>query len=519
MPVRPTLVRLLGSLLGGSLLSGIAVAASPPPTHGPVIAEATEDAAVIWLRAPAEGTLTLKVRPRPVAGGSWTVAPDPARDLTARVALSRLRPDTRYTVTARYEAPGEARSEPVVASFRTAPAATDVRPVRFAMSGDLGGQGRCRRLGPDGAELGYPIFGAIAALRPDFFVMNGDQIYADSLCLEAGPEENELGAPWRNVPGPARDVRDEDVSWTSPELLREIFWQHWRYNRAELHYQAMLRQTVFYAQWDDHEVINDHGMAWGSWRRSSDRPGYATLVQEGVAAFHDYNPVSQASADQRGIYRSFRWGADVELFLLDARTFRSANADPDSPEAAKSMLGAAQRAWLLAGLRASDATFKIISVDVPLAQPTGSQPGENGRDGWADGADDAAADEGAAATGFERELRGILLELDRAQMKNLVFLAADVHFAQIARFSPDLDGDGQPLIIHEIIAGPLSAGASKAVTPDPSFAPEVLYAEGGLFNFAWITVDRPSGKPTLTVQILGEDGTPRPGGELVLPAR
>ncbi len=507
---------MLSTVLAALLLPLLARAADPP-THGPVVLEATDHDAVVWARAPGPGALELRVRPRPASGGRIRIQPDPARDLTGSVRLDGLRPATRYTLELRaVDADGE-RSEPVLASFRTAPAAADPAPVRFALSGDLGGQGRCRRLGPDGAELGYPIFGAMGALRPDFFVFNGDQIYADNLCLSEGPAESELGVPWRNLPGPAREVGSPEISWEDAATLREIFWEHWRYNRGEAHLQALLRQTVMYPQWDDHEIINDHGMSWERWRKAEDRPGYPTLVAEGVAAFHDYNPVTAQAEGGRGVYRAFRWGADLELFLVDARSFRAPNSLPDGE--GKSMLGPAQRDWLVRGILASDATFKVVSVNVPLAQPTGSQAGENGRDGWADGASDQDPDEGAAATGFERELRTILLALDQAHARNVVFLSADVHFAQIARFSVDLDGDGEPLVLHEIIAGPLSAGASKAVRPDPSLNPEVLFAEGGLFNFALLSVERLSGVPTLTARIFGEDGRPRPGGELLLPAR
>lgn len=494
-----------------------AVEAPPPlPSHGPVIAEATDTSAVLWARAPAEGSITFALEPA-VSGGPWTVAADPARDLTASQAIRGLSPATRYTVRATFNPTKGHSSQPVQASFRTAPAPEAVSPVRFAMSGDLGGQGRCRRLGPDGAELGYPIFSAIAALKPDFFVMNGDQIYADNACKPEGPGGDEQS--WKNLPGPLRGVGDQDVSWEDAAALRQIYWEHWRYNRGDLHYQSMLSGTVLYSQWDDHEIINDHGMAWDAWRPSSARPGYRTLVEEGVAAFHAYNPVTTAGPADRGIYRSVRWGADLELFFVDARSFRSLNAAPDSPEQSKTLLGETQRTWLIDALKRSDASFKVLSVDVPLAEPTGSEAGEYGHDAWADGASDQTPDEGAEATGFERELRGLLTELDQAHVQNLVFITTDVHFAQIARFSVDLDGDGQPLVFHEVIAGPLSAWTSAVLPADPSFSPDVLYAEGGLFNFAWFTVERREGVPTLVAQIRGEDGAVRPGGELVWSAR
>lgn len=509
--------------LAAALLAGSpAHAAAPTPTHGPVVAEVRPDSAIIWARAPGPGTLELRVHPNPGHKQKLMLRKVSAsHDQTASWQLLGLAPGRTYMVEVTYEDPDGRRSDPVEATFRTAPLQIIPAEVRFAMSGDLGGQGRCRRVGGSDATSGYPIFSEIAALQPDFFIMNGDQIYADGTCPAEGPDPNELHAPWTNLPGPALSVSDERVNWTERPTVRQIFWEHWRYNRGERHYQELLRRTAFYAQWDDHEIINDQGASWSRWNPgSADRPGYETLVQVATSAWYDYNPVEAEVRGRGGLYRSFRWGRDVELFLVDARTWRSPNTAPDTAEAAKTLLGEAQRRWLVDSLVASEATWKIVSVDVPLAQPTGSRPEVNGHDGWANGSATPAdqAEGSAERTGFERELLGILSELDKAHVRNVVFLATDVHFAQLSRFSLDLDSDGDPLVMHEVIAGPLSAGASPTVTPDPTLQPQVLYAEGNLFNFAYFISDRQSGQPTLTVEIRGENGQVRPGGRLVIEA-
>ena len=68
--------------------------------------------------------------------------------------------------------------------------------------------------------------------------------------------------------------------------------------------------------------------------------------------------------DPHRLYRKIRYGADVEVFLLDTRQYRSRNADQDGP--AKTMLGARQLRWLLDELQASDATWKVIVTSVPV---------------------------------------------------------------------------------------------------------------------------------------------------------
>ena len=78
------------------------------------------------------------------------------------------------------------------------------------------------------------------------------------------------------------------------------------------------------------------------------------LYRRGVKAFTDYSPVTYSRA--RGIYRSVRWGRNLELFFLDARSFRDAKADangvcdnpqtgapdvaPTAPQANRSLFGA-----------------------------------------------------------------------------------------------------------------------------------------------------------------------------------
>ncbi len=49
------------------------------------------------------------------------------------------------------------------------------------------------------------------------------------------------------------------------------------------------------------------------------------IYAAGVKAFTDYAPVAKPSA-ATGLYRTFRWGKNLELFFLDERSFRSAKA-------------------------------------------------------------------------------------------------------------------------------------------------------------------------------------------------
>ena len=74
------------------------------------------------------------------------------------------------------------------------------------------------------------------------------------------------------------------------------------------------RSAGLYSHWDDHEFIDDFSRAEHG----------GAIYAAGVKAFTDYAPVAKPSAN--GLYRTFRWGKNLELFFLDERSFRSAKA-------------------------------------------------------------------------------------------------------------------------------------------------------------------------------------------------
>ncbi|MGH7412343.1 MAG: alkaline phosphatase D family protein [Candidatus Methylomirabilis sp.] len=480
-------------------------------THGIASGDVTSRSAVIWARASDRADMHVDYDispgfPNPRSKG--TSAASEATDYTASVKLERLKPATRYYYRAwfsRQEKDGRSNvSQRLVGTFRTAPAASARRPVRFVFGGDLGGQRYCRRV-----DQGYAIFSTMKSLAPDFFVANGDMIYADGDCPAIGPDG------WQNIPGDFPSVADPLVSWTDPVGVRDVYLEHWRYNRADPHFQSFLQGTSMYAQWDDHEVINDFGGSWSYLNaRKIARSGYPNLVRAGRDAVFSYSPIDRNPDEPTRIYRSFNWGKFLDLFILDARSYRSRNDLPDTPENRKTMLGRSQLEWLKQGLLNSKATWKVISSDVPLSIPTGGNDGASGRDGWANG----TTPDFSSQTGFERELLELVKFLDDKDIFNVVVITTDVHFAATIRYEVDAKGDGDTLLFHELVTGPLNA--RRGVPPsrlDPTLNPVLLYSEGGIFNFGYVRIYEGSdGKVHLVADVRGEDGQPRPGSLLNL---
>jgi alkaline phosphatase D len=316
----------------------------------------------------------------------------------------KLRPGTAYTFTAETAAAGGGKE----GSFRTPPAASDGDggACSFVFGSCVGGQGYGRNAGA-GAESGFPAFSAMSATDPDFFVCNGDIIYADNAIEEEATTFWNKGA--KHVVGEGMAVANDLAG----------FRARYRYHLDDPKLAKLYAATPLFNTWDDHEIIDD----WGAQRLIAD--GKGQLLEDGMRAWFDYHPHVGPWVEPRRLYRSARWGRHVELFILDCRSYRAVHQD--CPEGGtpqmQTILGEAQLKWLLAGLSASTATWKFICTSIPLSYPTGwPRPEETGYDGWADGK------QSDNSTGPEMELRGILQHIRDTPIRNVVFISGDVHF-------------------------------------------------------------------------------------------
>src|SRR5262245_24722557 len=421
---------LLAAVVTLVLAAASANAASPGFRYGVAAGQITSTSAVLWTRAPSAGRVRLAVFPAKSPIGAATfrsvLAPKGA-DQTTSVGVSGLRPGTRYGYV--FEQGGK-RSP--VGTFETAPVRAANATVRFGLSGDADATP-----GPNGkpAFNRFEVYASMAAERNDFNINLGDTIYSDS---EVG------GSPV------ARTVEEK--------------WAKYRLGLALPALRSMRAGTGLFSHWDDHEFVNDFS-----------RPEFGdALYAAGVKAFTDYAPVRPTAAD--GLYRSVRWGRNLELFFLDERSFRDAKASaggtcdnpatpgrpdlaptappslraafaqlapplgaPVSPaclarirDPARTMLGTRQRDRFLAAVAASRATFKVVVNEVPIQQLYALP-----YDRW---------------EGYEAERTALLQGL--SQVSNVVFLTTDTHATLI--------GDVRLRTFEA--PGPLDTGIVEAIT-------------------------------------------------------
>jgi len=427
--------------------------------NGAAAGDVDQSSIVLWARVAAAGSVTFDYGVDPafaVIEGSVVVeVADPA--VPAKAAIDGLFEGTRYF----YRATGPA-GEVRTGSFQT-PVWEGFDGLRFGVSGDWRGE-----LRP------YVSVANLPSRDLDFFVALGDTIYADD------PSIDFPGAQARSV---------DDFRVKHNEVYSERFG---------LNTLADVRSsTAFLVNIDDHEVTND--FAGGAAPESDDRfdqtgefINETELFRNGLDVFHEYNPIREEfygetgdprTAGKRKLYRFRTFGQDAALVMLDARSFRDEPLEDllsiptrrehldfleRSFDPARTMLGRAQLDDLLADLTMAEEmgiTWKFVLVPEPI-QNLGPILASDRFEGYA----------------FERS--EILGFIDRACIRNVVFIAADIHGTVVNDLVYQRSPRGRPLRVDafEITTG--------AVAYAPPFGQAIIdYAPPRLAE-RYVSLDR-----------------------------
>lgn len=476
----------------GGRASGLVRSDRPVLTHGVQSGDVDRHSAMVWTRADRPSRMRVEVSTDPSFARSRVVPGPLLTPETGGTGKVRVRDlptgaDVHYRVVAE-DLDGRATSEPVVGRLRTAPSGR--ADVRLVWSGDVAGQGW--GINPDIG--GMPAFSAMAARRPDLFLHSGDTVYADN------PIEETVTLPDGRV---YRNLVTEAKSKVAETL--EDYRGQFAYNLMADSVREFNALVPSYVQWDDHEVVNN-------WYPGEilDLPEYTekrvdVLTARALRAFHEWHPIDPKRAEDGRVYRSFTYGDHVEVFVLDMRSYKDRN-DGDPRRQDGRILGERQADWLVRGLEKSTATWKFVQADLPigLVVPDGE-----------DSPDQEAVSNGlpGAPGGRETELAGVLSRIARSDVRNVVWLTADVHYTAAHHYSPDRAAFGDFAPFWEFVSGPLHAGAFGPNDLDPTFGPKAVFTHcppaadtspmEGFQHFGEINVDGESG--ALTVDL--RDGT------------
>ena len=424
-------------------------------SYGVTATEVTQNSATVWTRADKRAKVLVELSRDRKFGNKddrrKQVTPKSADDNTLQVKFGGLSPNHQY----RYRFSQGKKRRSTLGKFKTAPTEKQNATIRFAFSGDADAQRATGKTEP--FYNNFQIYQRMASEGNNFNVNFGDTIYSDT----------EVGAQMENgVFQPAAPTA----------LTVEQKWAKYKQNLALANLQKVRAATGMYNHWDDHEFINDFTMS---------ELGTGTY-KAGLQAFQDYMPVTYHA--KTGIYRSFRWGSNAEVFFLDERSFRSAkasaggvcnNPDTNAPDLAptapqrvrnvfavvtpslsqpvsqacldtirnpdRTFLGANQLDDFMKRLKGSKAKFKIVMNETPI-QMFYALP----YDRW---------------EGYEAE-RQTLLKFIQANVKNVVFLTTDTHAnlyndARLATF-PEENGPVDSGV-NEMVTGPV---ATKTFTKE-----------------------------------------------------
>ena len=428
----------------------------PNIPYGVASGDITGNSAIVWSRTDRPARMIVEYdttqsfrNPKRLISGDVSEA----SDYTARVNLAYLPAGRQifYRVTFEDLNNRNLYSAPVTGIFRTPPA--NKRDIFFAWSGDTAGQG----WGINPEFGGMKIYETMRGLNPDFFIHSGDTIYAD------GPIQSEVtldnGSIWKNVTTPEKSK--------VAETLAE-FRGNYIYNLLDENVRRFNAQVPQLVQWDDHEVTNNWypGEVLTNDNRYTEK-NVDILSSRGRQAFLEYQPIRFNPRDPKRIYRSFNYGPSLEIFMLDERSYRGPNSPNRQPVRSKetAFLAASQIRWLKEKLQYSKATWKVIASDMPigLIVPDGSTDFENVTNG--DG----------PALGREFEIADLLSFIKQKNIRNVVWLTADVHYAAAHYYDPSKAQFTNFKPFWEFVAGPLNAGTFGPNRLDNTFGPEVKF--------------------------------------------
>ncbi len=367
---------------------------------------------------------------------------------------------------------------------------TDLEPAhwywyRFTAGGAVSPVGRTRTApAPDAAverlrfafascqqyEQGYfTAHRHLAAEDLDFIVFLGDYIY------ESSWGRNHVRKHATSEPYTLADYRIRYAQYkTDPDL--------------QLGHAA----APWIVTWDDHEVDNDYAND-----QSEDLdPEFLTRRAAAYQAYYEHMPLARRALP-RGpdaqLYDSFAFGDLATFFVLDDRQYRAHEACPkpgrggsnvvsDCTERLaldRTMLGAAQEAWLRDGLARTRARWNVLAQQTLMAQ-LDRKPGL-GQSFWTDGWD-----------GYPAARARLLNDVARLRPSNPLVISGDVHCNWVADLKTDFDDPRSPVVATEFCGTSITAQgpSQKQVLAWLAENPHLRYGNGAKRGYVKMEIRR-----------------------------
>jgi alkaline phosphatase D len=323
--------------------------------HGPMLGSVTDSTARFWVRTAKELPVQIVIRElenRNSVIKSPIVRTNKNKDFTAVILAQGLKPDTRYW----YSLTVDNVSWSTGWVFRTFASPGTKAQFQVGFGGGAGYTPQHERM-----------WNTISAHKPLAFLFLGDNVYIDNP--------------------------------TRPAVQQYCYYR--RQSRPE--FRNFAASSAIYAIWDDHDFTTNDGRGGPQIKEPSWKIPVWNLFRDNWN-----NPYYAGGEKQPGCWFDFSIG-DVDFFMLDCRFYRTSPRDRNP-----SMLGPVQNKWLLEKLKASTATFKVLSSSVPWA--FGTKPGAGSLDTW---------------EGYKKEREEIFSCLEENKIDGVILLSADRHRSDV----------------------------------------------------------------------------------------
>ncbi|WP_432056729.1 alkaline phosphatase D family protein [Streptomyces sp. bgisy022] len=397
-------------------------------TLGVASGDPLPDGVVLWTR----------LAPDPLHGGGmpgrrvpveWQVAADARFTRIVRRGTAQARPASGHSV--HVDVRGLRPATPYWYRFRTGGQLSPVGRTRTAPAPHtVGGRLRMALASCQNWQHGYfTPYADMRAQDPDVVVFVGDYIYESGPSATAVRRHEGAGEPY------------------SLEQYRNRYAQY----RSDPDLAAMHAHAPFVVTFDDHEVDNDFAGQIPQDPGAQPHAAFVARLTAAYRAYYEHMPV-RATAVPDGphirMYRRLEFGRLARLNVLDTRQYRSDQAT--GPEGARdpsrTMLGAAQKRWLVDGLRRSPARWNLIASQIMMAE-TDLRPGP-GKLWYYDAWD-----------GYQAERNALLREFRRVD--NPVVLTGDRHLTMVSDLRADFADPGSPVVGAEFVGTSVSSNGDQ----------------------------------------------------------
>ena len=257
------------------------------------------------------------------------------------------------------------------------------------------------------------------------------------------------------------------------------------YSEWGLYYRASLTRNLpilkdFWKAMPHYAIWDDHDYGWNDADKSY------PLKTTSRKVFTDYWTNPGYGEDGEGTYTKITKN-DLDIFMLDDRWWRSADATPDSvngkPNADKRMWGKKQLEWLKNALLISNGntniSFRIVATGSQVLNPVSPY--------------DCAAHYPAELTELENFIRD-------NKIQGVLFLDGDRHHSEIIKVQQE---GIYPL--YDITASPLTSGSHKWAGPEKENPYRVTGVED-MQNFTKITVSGTKNSRVLLTEFFDPKG-------------